>query len=303
MNDPRFHFSRPIVILLSFMMFFVSLSIRSESLDEIQNKAEDGDSQAQLELAHAYQKDGLKKNTQQILYWYTRAAATGNNQAQYELGLWFEKQQPTPDLIQASVWYKIAAEHHYPQAEEAYSRVLELQFNQRRARQISAIQQLDLASDDSRIPQPISPPPEQYNAIRTDIIIIVTVLLFALLYTVVKRSRRQKESQHIYKLKSDTARLTQQLHQLSKKHNLQQKQMVKMHTQLQKEQQQGKESRLNTACALLGYSADNLPDDNALKLRYKKLCRVYHPDAGGSSSEMQRLNAAVKLISRYKKNS
>ncbi|WP_407702388.1 DnaJ domain-containing protein [Vibrio algarum] len=55
------------------------------------------------------------------------------------------------------------------------------------------------------------------------------------------------------------------------------------------------------ACAVLGYNPSRLPSEKEIKLRYKKLCRVYHPDANGSDEEMKRLNGAVKVISSYLK--
>ena len=38
---------------------------------------------------------------------------------------------------------------------------------------------------------------------------------------------------------------------------------------------------------------------HALKSRYRELARVYHPDKGGSSDEMQQLNAAYRVAVRY----
>ena len=75
-----------------------------------------------------------------------------------------------------------------------------------------------------------------------------------------------------------------------------------MYNQLQKNQKQSQENHFALACALLGYRPGKLPDERALKARYKKLCRVYHPDADGSDEDMKRLNAAVKLVSKYRKS-
>ncbi|MBC8235380.1 DnaJ domain-containing protein [bacterium] len=38
-----------------------------------------------------------------------------------------------------------------------------------------------------------------------------------------------------------------------------------------------------------------------LKSRYRELARIYHPDKGGSSEEMQQLNTAYRIAVRYMK--
>lgn len=50
------------------------------------------------------------------------------------------------------------------------------------------------------------------------------------------------------------------------------------------------------ACAMFGFHPDQLPDERSIKLRYKQLSKIYHPDMKGSEEEMKRLNSSLKLI-------
>lgn len=59
------------------------------------------------------------------------------------------------------------------------------------------------------------------------------------------------------------------------------------------------------AYALMGFHQNQRPDVKMIKLRYKQLSKIYHPDLHGSEEEMKRLNSAVKswsiqLINRYR---
>ncbi|MDN3683394.1 DnaJ domain-containing protein [Vibrio sinaloensis] len=50
------------------------------------------------------------------------------------------------------------------------------------------------------------------------------------------------------------------------------------------------------ACALFGYKPGAIPDNKQIKVRYKQLCKIYHPDLNGNEEDMKRLNAALKVI-------
>jgi hypothetical protein len=291
------------VTLFLTIMFSVSGPSYAISIQALETKAHTNDTAAQLELARAYQSgEGIKASQSQALYWYSRAAITGNTEAQYGMGQLFEYWKPTPALEQAAVWYQIAAENNYPEADSAYTHILELQFNQRRARQISSIQQLDQAYDENQAPAVPLVPPQKQNVIRTDVFTVLVVVLLAVLIFTGRRLLRNRKNSQLAALRSHITELKQQVHQLSKKNRTQQKQMGKIYSQLKQDQRQEQQQKLAIAFALLGYTADRLPDNKALKVRYKKLCRIYHPDADGSDEEMKRLNEAVKLISSYKKS-
>lgn len=290
------------VVLFLIVMLSVSGRSYAISIQTLESKARANDVNAQLELARAYQSgEGIKASQSQALYWYGRAAITGNTDAQYGLGQLFEYWKPTPALDQAAVWYQIAAEHNHPEADSAYTHILELQFNQRRARQISSIQQLDQAYDETPPPAAPQSPPQEQNVIRTDIVTVSAIVLCAVLIFAGRRLLRNRRHSQTAGLRLHITELKQQIHRLSKKNRTQQKQLEKMYSQLKQDQRQEQQQKLAIACALLGYKPEELPDGKTLKSRYKKLCRIYHPDSGGSDEEMRRINAAVKLISGYKK--
>ena len=57
---------------------------------------------------------------------------------------------------------------------------------------------------------------------------------------------------------------------------------------------------LTLSCALFGFNPAKIPEQKQIKVRYKQLCKVYHPDLQGSDDEMKRLNQALKIILAFK---
>ena len=56
------------------------------------------------------------------------------------------------------------------------------------------------------------------------------------------------------------------------------------------------DQKIQLACAVFGYHPSQVPDEKAIKVRYKQLSKIYHPDMKGSDEEMKRLNGALKTI-------
>ncbi|PWI34028.1 hypothetical protein DI392_07455 [Vibrio albus] len=294
----------PCVALLLIIILTFPYPTDAATIDSLEKRAAQDDVIAQLELARAYLSEETgNANQKQALYWYSKAAITGNSDAQYELGLLFENWYPTPSLDQAEIWYKLAAENNQPDAEAAYTHILEIQFNHQRAKQISSIQQLDKTFNETPTSQATvsSPTSQQPTVVRTDILAVSAIVFFAVLIFTGRRFIHKRNDTQSTELQGRITGQNQQLDQLKKKYRIQQKQISKMYSQLKQTQQQDQTHKLAVACALLGYTTDNLPDNKTLKLRYKKLCRIYHPDTEGSDEEMKRLNEAIKLISSYKK--
>ncbi|MCC4786071.1 sel1 repeat family protein, partial [Vibrio lentus] len=140
------------------------------------------DSTSQYRLAQSYELGtDVPKNIDDAFYWYSQSAGSGNADAQFRLGEWYlagtsvkqdnklalewfikaalqgNKRAPSEvakiyesslakDLLQpldaAQLWYEAALKNN-PDAEDGYNRVLEAQFNQQRAKQISSIEQLN----------------------------------------------------------------------------------------------------------------------------------------------------------------
>lgn len=94
------------------------VEIVSEFFEE-KIKAEEGNLQAQTELAKAYQTgDGVQKDLVEAIKWYRQAAEGGDAQAQVGLGeMYFKGDGIEQDLKIAAQWYRRAAEqgHHHAQ--------------------------------------------------------------------------------------------------------------------------------------------------------------------------------------------
>jgi len=82
------------------------------SLEQIEARAEQGDTRAQVELATALEfGEGLPKNPQRAVDWYCRAAAQGSSDAQRSLGLMYANGRSLPrDDRRAAYWLGKAAE-------------------------------------------------------------------------------------------------------------------------------------------------------------------------------------------------
>ena len=84
----------------------------AQSITELKSKAEDGDVQAQLALAKAYDLgEGVPKDEEKAVQWWEKAAAQGNVSAQVSLGGVYSLGAGVPKNYAAAVrWWKKAAE-------------------------------------------------------------------------------------------------------------------------------------------------------------------------------------------------
>ncbi|MEI8634381.1 hypothetical protein P4S72_24920 [Vibrio sp. PP-XX7] len=116
----------------------------------MEQAAENGDQQAQNEVVTAYLNGtGTSKNLGQAIYWLTYLATHGSTDAQLKLGNLLEQRAPQlSSQTLALIWYRVAAEKS-AEAANRYSQLLEKQFNQQRAKQMSQIRQLDTLYDDT----------------------------------------------------------------------------------------------------------------------------------------------------------
>lgn len=114
----------------------------------LQQSAQLGYEPAQIKLAQAYESGiGTQVDLKLAANWYWQAAVQGNLDAQIKLGALFEEQGSLfSQLDIAQFWFGIASKHS-AEAEDAYNRILEIKFNAMRAKQVSAISQLDTALD------------------------------------------------------------------------------------------------------------------------------------------------------------
>lgn len=299
--------------------------------------AQQGHSKAMEQVAEAYLYGlGTDKNPQQAVFWLTKLALLGQTAAQTTLADYYQKlgaqRIDAQDLAQ--LWYHIASEKD-PQAEEKYTQILEDKFNQQRARQVASIKQLEQAIPDANPSSATSNNSQQMTtnesgsngdgSVASDYLLLVCllILLFALVWSAnLWRRRNQQKEQYARDEKHA------QQHQA----NEQQKQLKKQKQQLETlfhevQRLQGDKQKLTAlltkkmqasapppppapnaaaqnlalACALLGFNPAQIPDEKAIKLRYKQLSKIYHPDMKGTEEEMKRLNGAVKLVMAQRK--
>lgn len=278
--------------------FLFSAIIHAETIETLTPIAQTGDAKAQVELATLYEE---KSDLYAAHYWLTKAAIAGNRSALERLGNLFESDETgaVRSLDLAENWFLIASEAGSAEGELGYARVLEVQFNQRRARQISSITLLnsqienDIQSDFAPV---IINSDHTKNRISSEFIITsVTILSLLMIFSFRRWLRIKRERKH--------ADQTETLSSQRKKISTLQRHLSAAHGQLKKQQSAIKKTQadqtLALACAVLGLNPNTLPEEKELKLRYKRLSRIYHPDVSGSDEEMKRLNNAVKIVNQY----
>ncbi|WP_070967747.1 tetratricopeptide repeat protein [Vibrio sonorensis] len=338
---------RTSLLLLFYLLSHIAFA---STVDELLPKAENQDAQAQYELARLYQEQNSEQAKQDAIYWFIQAAeqahpeATlalaniyikgshtpqdipeaiywlteqsilGNIKAQIALGTLYENLPRTPSGIDmAEVWYRLAADKS-DSAENDYSRILERQFNQQRAKQVASIDLLDdtLLDDNINIDPNQSPATKTQSKQNTTPLYAISgfgifCLVIALYYAFSNRRWRKKYQVALSgnaalerkeeKIEQQATTIKQQKRQLETLF----KQFKKMQSALAEKtqsSQQTKQSdnRLALACAVFGFSSSKIPEEKVIKARFKQLSKIYHPDMKGSEDEMKRLNHALKII-------
>ncbi|CAK1766990.1 Sel1 repeat-containing protein [Vibrio crassostreae] len=339
-------------IFATIQLFSIHL-VHAESSPQLSVNSQPQDPESQYQLAQAYELGtDVPKNIDDAFYWYSQSADNGNADAQFKLGVWYlagtsvekdnkqalewfikaalqgNKQAPLEvakiyessldkELLQpldaAQLWYEAALKGN-PNAEDGYNRVLEAQFNQQRAKQISSIEQLDENIDSeiessqgvSQQMQSNQMLPDQAsrsnlsssNLTSSDYMIGAAL---ALLIAIVSISATLVISRKRQVLKSGELNQQQQTleAQLNSKDftiKQQKRQLQTIYHELKKQKNSKGLSHLQVACALFGYTPSSIPDQKSIKLRYKQLSKIYHPDGHGCDEEMKRLNNALKTI-------
>ncbi|RTZ14421.1 J domain-containing protein [Vibrio aquaticus] len=343
--------------LLSTLLLLVSTTSYAQSIQELTESAQNQNIHAQFQLAQRYELgDGVEASESEAFYWYEQAALNGNHNASIHVGqgylwgkgtkadpenaiFWLSKaasegstqapsllgklyedlNTPANNLDLAELWYQEAMRFD-PNAEERYAKVLEQQFNNRRAKQVAAIDQLEVAFDTSDIE--VSPKARSLESSTASYNMTIYGLLATLLLTTVavvwlmRKNHRLKSAssesdlstqQRYTKLERELKRrdeqLKQQKRQLESMYRHIKKQQVASAQQPQNSPQKAEpaaqDKPLTLACALFGFSPSTIPDEKQIKARYKQLSKIYHPDLKGSDAEMKRLNQALKLIVKH----
>ncbi len=116
---------RSYALLMSLLLAIATSSYATErqftpvQIKAINQKAANGDLQAQLDLADRYYKgDGLTQDYTQAAHWYKKLAETGVANAQLTLGLMYAKGEGVKrDDLEAVRWLTQAAEQRMPMAQ------------------------------------------------------------------------------------------------------------------------------------------------------------------------------------------
>jgi len=280
------------------------------AIDWLRRSADNGYSLAQLKLASAYDNGlAIEQNIDMAVYWYTKAAVQGLARAQLKLGALYEREyneyQNLTHLDLAKVWYKVAVENNSQQAELGYNRVLEAKFNAMRAAQLGQFKQLDsktsspapLVPVTELSPSPAKPSGWTLPEVSQEVGIAIIAGTFALaLISVLILGRRKGKQKQATKQDNQAAREATRLRKEIEKNR---RQLISQNAAIKDLKAAQHEQGFALACAFLGINPKKIPAMEEIKQRYKKLCRVYHPDANGSDDDMKKLNAALKVVLKH----
>ena len=302
----------------------------------LQEQARHGDAESQYQLAQSYQNASTETGADQNrLYWLKQAAAQGHISAMEQLAYRYLTAPETPEntehalrwlikltslgqtlsaitigeiyqrgrslpetLTMAELWYYSVADREI-EAEQRYSLLLQKKFDQQRAKQISNMTALEKASVHSLSPsQAVSnikhEPADEFDSPNLFLVGLFLLILMSALffYWLSKRNARLPHPNQLSQ--------TEQLHEQARVIQQQKRQLDKLYRELARRQQkqthQLHEQQWILACALFGFSPEQLPNERTIKTRYKQLSKIYHPDAQGSDEEMKRLNSSLNLI-------
>ncbi|MFV8405566.1 J domain-containing protein [Vibrio harveyi] len=267
----------------------------------LEQSAHQGYIPAQKQLAEDYAR-GLTGDVDYTLavYWFTSVALDDPNDRGFLLADFVEHHQQevsNADLVEA--WYQLSALKN-PQAEQAYNRFLETRFNQLRAKQVSEIVELDKKATDeeeqdqkqAKLTQQAQESTLWYFFGALGAALVIAGGAFA------TRRHRQNINVNTAHQVSRTLQLETQTKELEFANKQLKRQLEKVFKEFRKIKGQSEGHRLAVACAMFGYTPQSIPDSKAVKLRYRQLSKLYHPDSRGSEEEMKRLNQAFKTISQ-----
>nr|WP_319536810.1 J domain-containing protein [uncultured Vibrio sp.] len=233
----------------------------------------------------------------QATYWFSSIALSDPTDSGYSLARFLEKHQQNisiDDLVEA--WYQLAAKQN-KDAETAYNHFLEQRFNQLRAKQVSAMTELDQSAAEVQPMQ--SNRTNQAKGLSVEPILPIGICGFMLSagwfgY----RKQQQKRKLQLVDDENRTRQLDLQVRELEFTNRQLKRQLEQVFREFKKAKSESGLHDLNIACAMFGYTPNSIPQPQAIKLRYRQLSKLYHPDARGSEAEMKRLNQAFRTITQ-----
>ncbi|MGR5175057.1 hypothetical protein ACPV4B_02360 [Vibrio parahaemolyticus] len=245
---------------------------------------------------------GVQANPSKAVLLYTRLAALGDQSTYSKIARLYQNHDiQVANEDQEVLWYSLAKDLS-PEYDSAYAQALQKQFDAQQLRQIKALERQEHAASGSAQPlltEGIHKTQDNRNWT------LHLSYLFALLTTlatgiILFRKQRIKstetERQHI---------------ELRQKLSQQQQLIRKMHKQLSGKRESMRSAptsitgntTLSDAYLRFGFSVTQTQNltPKLVKMRYKQLCRIYHPDAQGSEEEMKQLNLAFNVIVEHLK--
>ncbi|MEZ8011032.1 hypothetical protein AB4516_13115 [Vibrio sp. 10N.222.54.F12] len=279
--------------------------------------AENGNADAQFRLGQWYLAgSGVEQSNKLALEWFIKSALQGNQRAPIEVAKLYEsslQEELLKPLDEAQLWYEAALKNN-PTAEDGYNRILEAQFNQQRAKQISSIEKLNdnviaESSTNQRLSNPerassspsYLPSREQVTRsnltysdylIGTALAVLISIVSIIMTLVISKRRHALKSGE----LGQQKQTLEAQLSSKDFTIKQQKRQLHTMFHELKKQKNDNSLNNLQVACALFGYTPSSIPNQKSIKIRYKQLSKIYHPDGYGCDEEMKRLNNSLKTI-------
>ncbi|MBR9789129.1 MAG: J domain-containing protein [Vibrionaceae bacterium] len=233
----------------------------------------------------------------QAAYWFSSIALSDPTDGGYALASFLEMHQKnitTDDLIEA--WYQLAAKQN-KDAETAYNHFLEQRFNQLRAKQVAAITELDQSVAEALPIQSNRNNQAKGLSVETILAIGICGLMLIAGWFGYKKQQRNRKLQLVDEY-NRTRQLDLQVKELEFTNRQLNHQLEQVFREFKKAKSESAPHDLTIACAMFGYTPNSLPEPQAIKLRYRQLSKLYHPDARGSEAEMKRLNKAFRIITQ-----
>ncbi|WP_329352383.1 J domain-containing protein [Vibrio natriegens] len=264
----------------------------------LEQSASQGYLPAQKQLAEDYTL-GLTGSVSypQAAYWLSSIALSDPADSGYALASFLEKHQQnitTDDLIEA--WYQLSAKQN-KDAEIAYNHFLEQRFNQLRAKQVSAMTELDQSSAEAQPMQ--SDDINQAKGFSAEPFLAIGFcgLMLSAGWFGYRKQQQKRKLQSVDE-ENRTRQLDVQVKELEFTNKQLKRQLEQVFREFKKVKSESAPHDLTIACAVFGYTPNSIPQAQAVKLRYRQLSKLYHPDAQGSEAEMKRLNQAFRTITQ-----
>lgn len=266
----------------------------------LEQSANQGYLPAQKQLANDF-AEGIygEKNETQALYWLTSIALNDPTDRGFLLANFIQRNQDKVTASQLTeALYQMASQHN-PAAEQAYNQLLEQRFNQLRAKQVSQIKSLDKKAEQTQEEKSttIAKPNVEYSQFLWLIWLAAILIISGLSFLVTKKLKQNRKALEA-KEESQNQRMAEKIKELEFTNKQLKRQLEKVFKEFKKSKTQAENHKLSVACAMFGYTPQHIPDLQAIKLRYRQLSKLYHPDTRGSEEEMKRLNHAFKLVSQ-----